>query len=75
MIPIRDRYRRITGFTARDMSEDKKVAKYLNPIESDIYHKKTASSALTSLSGRPPKKTSSTSWRADPMPCSCNAFG
>ena len=40
MIPIRDRYRRITGFTARDMSEDKKVAKYLNPIESDIYHKK-----------------------------------
>lgn len=40
MIPIRDRYRRVIGFTARDMSEDKKVAKYLNPIESDIYHKK-----------------------------------
>lgn len=46
MIPIRDRFRRITSFTARDMTgksdingEDK-VPKYLNSIESDIYHKK-----------------------------------
>lgn len=40
VIPIRDRYRRIIGFTARDMSGEKEVAKYLNSIESDIYHKK-----------------------------------
>lgn len=46
MIPIRDRFRRITSFTARDMTGksdmdgEEKVAKYLNSIESDIYHKK-----------------------------------
>ena len=40
MIPIRDRYRRVIGFTARDMSGAKDTAKYLNSIESDVYHKK-----------------------------------
>lgn len=40
MIPIRDRFRRVIGFTARDMSGAKDTAKYLNSIESDIYHKK-----------------------------------
>lgn len=40
MIPIRDRFRRIIGFTARDRSEAKDTAKYLNSIESDVYHKK-----------------------------------
>lgn len=39
VIPIRDRFRRIIGFTARDMSGDK-VAKYMNSTESDIYHKR-----------------------------------
>ena len=39
VIPIRDRYRRTIGFTARRMNEDKKVAKYINSNESDIYHK------------------------------------
>lgn len=39
VIPIRDRFRRIIGFTARDMSGDK-VAKYINSTESDIYHKR-----------------------------------
>lgn len=39
VIPIRDRYRRTIGFTARDMSGEKQVAKYLNSTESDIYHK------------------------------------
>lgn len=40
MIPIRDRFRRVIGFTARDMSGAKDTAKYLNSIESDVYHKK-----------------------------------
>lgn len=40
MIPIRDRFRRVIGFTARDMSGAKDTAKYLNSTESDIYHKK-----------------------------------
>ena len=40
MIPIRDRYRRVIGFPARDMSGAKDTAKYLNSIESDVYHKK-----------------------------------
>lgn len=38
MIPIRDRYSRITGWTARTLS-DKEDRKYLNSSESDIYHK------------------------------------
>lgn len=40
MIPIRDRYRRVIGFTARAMGDDKETAKYLNSTESDIYQKK-----------------------------------
>lgn len=40
MIPIRDRFRRVIGFTARDLIGAKDTAKYLNSIESDIYHKK-----------------------------------
>lgn len=39
MIPIRDRYRRIIGFTARDISGVEGSAKYLNSAESDIYSK------------------------------------
>ena len=39
VIPIRDRYRRVIGFTARDMSGKKKVAKYMNSTDNDIYHK------------------------------------
>lgn len=38
MIPIRDRYSRIVGWTARTLS-DKEDRKYLNSSESDIYHK------------------------------------
>lgn len=40
VIPIRDRYRHIIGFTARAMGEEKDTAKYLNSPESAIYHKK-----------------------------------
>ena len=40
IIPIRDRYRHIIGFTARAMGDEKETAKYLNSPESDIYHKK-----------------------------------
>ena len=40
VIPIRDRFRRIIGFTARDMSGANDVAKYMNPPENDIYHKR-----------------------------------
>ena len=39
MIPIRDRYRRVIGFTARDISGVKEAPKYLNSAESDIYSK------------------------------------
>lgn len=39
MIPIRDRFRRIIGFTARDLSGEDGVAKYLNSSECDIYRK------------------------------------
>jgi DNA primase catalytic core len=39
MIPIRDRYRHVIGFTARDISGDKDAPKYLNSAESDIYSK------------------------------------
>ena len=37
VIPIRDRYRKVIGFTARAMGDD--AAKYINSAESDIYHK------------------------------------
>lgn len=39
MIPIRDRFRRVIGFTARDLSGEKEVAKYLNSTESLVYSK------------------------------------
>lgn len=39
MIPIRDRYRNVIGFTARDLSGLEGTAKYLNSPESDIYKK------------------------------------
>ena len=39
MIPIRDRYRRIIGFTARDITGVEDVPKYLNSSESGIYSK------------------------------------
>ena len=39
MIPIRDRYRRVIGFTARDISGETDSPKYLNSAESDIYSK------------------------------------
>lgn len=39
MIPIRDRFRRVIGFTARDLSGEKEAAKYLNSTESLIYSK------------------------------------
>lgn len=39
MIPIRDRYRHIIGFTARRLSDDNEIPKYLNSSESEIYKK------------------------------------
>jgi DNA primase catalytic core len=39
MIPIRDRFRHIIGFTARDISGVEGTPKYLNSAESDIYSK------------------------------------
>lgn len=39
VIPIRDRYRHIIGFTARDISGAEGAPKYLNSSESDIYLK------------------------------------
>lgn len=39
MIPIRDRYRHIIGFTARRLSDDNEIPKYLNSSESEVYKK------------------------------------
>lgn len=39
MIPIRDRFRNIIGWTARDMSGIEGTPKYMNSCESDLYHK------------------------------------
>ena len=39
MIPIRDRYNRIIGYTARTMADDDKTPKYLNSSNSLIYQK------------------------------------
>ena len=39
MIPIRDRYHNIEGFTARTMDETKDSRKYMNSSESEIYKK------------------------------------
>lgn len=39
MIPIRDKFRRVIGFTARDISGDEKAPKYLNSSTSDLYSK------------------------------------
>ncbi|MBU3853611.1 MAG: DNA primase [Candidatus Paraprevotella stercoravium] len=39
MIPIRDRYNQIVGFTARDLSGMDDTAKYLNSSNSDCYNK------------------------------------
>ena len=39
MIPIRDRYSNIEGFTARTMNEEKDSRKYLNSSNSDLYDK------------------------------------
>lgn len=39
IIPIRDRYRHIIGFTARRLSDNKEIPKYLNSSESEIYLK------------------------------------
>ncbi len=41
MIPIKDRFRHIIGFTARDLT-GKSKAKYFNSRASDLYDKKTA---------------------------------
>ena len=42
MIPIRDRRKRIIGFTARDCSDAEGTPKYLNSAESLLYHKSTS---------------------------------
>lgn len=42
MIPIRDRYSRIIGFTARDLSGIKESPKYLNSANSEIYSKSSS---------------------------------
>ena len=39
MIPIRDRYNRIIGYTARTMSDNEDVPKYLNTTNNTLYQK------------------------------------
>ncbi len=38
-IPIRDRFNRVIGFTARDLTNAKDTPKYLNSAESPLFHK------------------------------------
>lgn len=38
-IPIRDKYRHVIGFTCRKLDEDSDAPKYMNSIDSVIYHK------------------------------------
>ena len=76
VIPIRDRFRRIIGFTARDMTGQEGVPKYMNPTDNEIYHKRQSIFGIDQ--GRAPGGQGgkvSTSWRAHPTPCSCNASG
>ena len=47
VIPIRDRFRRIIGFTARDMTGQEGVPKYMNPTDNEIYHKRQSIFAST----------------------------
>ena len=47
MIPIRDRYNHIEGFTARALDEDADC-KYLNSADSELYHKSYSMSAIRS---------------------------
>lgn len=42
MFPIHSMSGRVVGFGGRTLSSDKKIAKYLNSPESDIYHKSKA---------------------------------
>lgn len=42
MIPIRDKFSRVIGFTARDFSNDKDVPKYLNSVASLVYDKENS---------------------------------
>ncbi len=39
VIPIRDRFNRVIGFTARDLTNNSNTPKYLNSAESAIFHK------------------------------------
>ena len=39
VIPIRDRQGKTIGFTARDLTEGSTQAKYVNSMESEVYHK------------------------------------
>lgn len=41
-IPIRSRSNQIEGWTCREMSDRKDVAKYVNSSDSELYHKKTS---------------------------------
>lgn len=49
-IPIYDKMSRVIGFTARTMSDNKDICKYLNLKNSLVYHKDT--SVLVSISPR-----------------------
>lgn len=42
MIPIRDKFYRVIGFTARDLSGEKDVPKYINSSSSELYSKENS---------------------------------
>jgi DNA primase len=39
IIPVRDRYHRVIAFTARDISEEDGIPKYMNSCDSEVYSK------------------------------------
>lgn len=51
MFPISNERGKIIGFTGRTFSQDKKIAKYLNSPETDIYHKSEVLYALNIARG------------------------
>ena len=73
VIPIRDRFRRIIGFTARDMSGEK-VAKYINSAENEIYHKRDSIFGIDTAIRQAAKEDKFYLVEGRPMRCSFSVF-
>lgn len=67
MISIRDRFRNIIGWTARDMSEVDGTPNTSILVKAIYMTSQTAYLVLTTPSGRPPKKKNFIVWKVPPM--------